>query len=73
MERWTAREPTDPKPTLRNAVTIVEFSAEQGYFRQFLSTGEAQNWIAELRMHIDALKKIIEFQSQPLKPESFDF
>lgn len=72
MARWTAREPTDPEPSSRIPVTIAAFCASEGYFRDFPTTGEAQNWTAELRNHIQKFKDIIEHQARPLKRETFD-
>jgi hypothetical protein len=71
MVRWTARQPTDPEPRPRTSVVIGAFCADKGYFRNFPTTGEAQNWIVELRKHIEKLKEIIEHQSRPLQRETF--
>jgi hypothetical protein len=46
-----------PDPTVK--YTIKDFCAPTGLVRKFNTPGEAKNWAAELRGHLEKLKEIV--------------
>jgi hypothetical protein len=70
--RDIAKAPIDPEPLKQFPITVAQFCSAAGLVREFPTAGEAKEWAAELRTHIDNLKKIIEQNKAPPEKETFE-